>query len=292
MNDKEKVKIATRVSVVSILLNIFLCLSKITAGLIGKSTAIIADGIHSMSDVFSTIIVIIGIKLSTKPADKEHPYGHEKLEPITAKLLSAILFLTGIFICKSSITTIITKNYMIPSKITAYIALLSVVLKEWMYLYTMKNAKIINSTSLKADAFHHKSDALSSITTLIGIIGSRLKYPILDPIASLFLCIFIFNISIKIYKSSIKQLIDHCADSETLDLIEKKTLSIPGVKRLDDLKTRMHGSKLYVDIEISVDKDLSTEKAHFIAEKVHNEIELCDVDIIHCMVHVNPYYYD
>lgn len=232
---------------------------------------------------------MIGLKISSKPADKDHPYGHEKLEPIVSKILATLLFLTGIFIGLNSIKIINSKNFSIPSKLTIYVALLSIITKEWMYRYTLKAAKKINSTALKADAWHHRSDAFSSIGTLVGIIGARLKYPILDPTASLVICLFIFKVSIDIYKDSINQLVDHAADDKTINLIKEEINSIKNVKKLDMLKTRVHGNKLYVDVEISVDNTLSLNKAHDIAELVHKKIELCNSDIIHCMVHVNPY---
>lgn len=289
MKNCERLKIGNKVSKTTIILNIILSGVKIFFGIVGKSSATIADGVHSLSDVLSTIAVMIGLKISSKPADKDHPYGHEKLEPIVSKILATLLFLTGIFIGLNSIKIINSKNFSIPSKLTIYVALLSIITKEWMYRYTLKAAKKINSTALKADAWHHRSDAFSSIGTLVGIIGARLKYPILDPIASLVICLFIFKVSIDIYKDSINQLVDHAADDKTINLIKEEINSIKNVKKLDMLKTRVHGNKLYVDVEISVDNTLSLNKAHDIAELVHKRIELCNSDIIHCMVHVNPY---
>ncbi len=183
---------------------------------------------------------------------------------------------------------IIIKDFSIPSKITIYVAILSIITKEWMYRYTLKAAKKINSTALEADAWHHRSDSFSSIGTLIGIIGARLKYPILDPIASLVICIFIIKVSIDIYKTSINQLVDHCADEKTIHMIIEQINSIKEVKRIDELKTRLHGSKLYVDVEIALDYSLSLRESHSIAEKVHDKIESSNNNIIHCMIHVNP----
>ncbi|MHB9924160.1 cation diffusion facilitator family transporter [Clostridium botulinum] len=289
MKNEERLKIGNKVSNITIVVNIILSFIKILFGIIGHSAATIADGIHSLSDVLSTIAVIIGLKISSKPADKDHPYGHEKLEAVTSKLLATMLFLTALFIGYSGIKVIINKDFSVPSKITIYVAILSIVTKEWMYGYTLKAAKKINSTALEADAWHHRSDSFSSIGTLIGIIGARLKYPILDPIASLVICIFIIKVSIDIYKNSINQLVDHCADEKTINMITEQIKSIKEVERIDELKTRLHGSKLYVDVEIALDYSLSLKKSHSIAEKVHDKIEASNNDIIHCMVHVNPY---
>ncbi|AJD27294.1 cation transporter [Clostridium botulinum] len=289
MKNEERLKIGNKVSNITIVVNIILSFIKILFGIIGHSAATIADGIHSLSDVLSTIAVIIGLKISSKPADKDHPYGHEKLEAVTSKLLATMLFLTALFIGYSGIKVIINKDFSVPSKITIYVAILSIVTKEWMYRYTLKAAKKINSTALEADAWHHRSDSFSSIGTLIGIVGARLKYPILDPIASLVICIFIIKVSIDIYKNSINQLVDHCADEKTINMITEQIKSIKEVERIDELKTRLHGSKLYVDVEIALDYSLSLKESHSIAEKVHDKIEASNNDIIHCMVHVNPY---
>ncbi|KEJ00660.1 cation diffusion facilitator family transporter [Clostridium botulinum A2B7 92] len=289
MKNEERLKIGNKVSNITIIVNIILSFIKVLFGIIGHSAATIADGIHSLSDVLSTIAVIIGLKISSKPADKDHPYGHEKLEAVTSKLLATMLFLTALFIGYSGIKVIINKDFSVPSKITIYVAILSIVTKEWMYRYTLKAAKKISSTALEADAWHHRSDSFSSIGTLIGIIGARLKYPILDPIASLVICIFIIKVSIDIYKNSINQLVDHCADEKTINMITEQIKSIKEVERIDELKTRLHGSKLYVDVEIALDYSLSLKESHSIAEKVHDKIEASNNDIIHCMVHVNPY---
>ncbi|WP_251859825.1 cation diffusion facilitator family transporter [Clostridium sp. Marseille-Q2269] len=289
MNTKERLKIGNKVSNITIIVNIILSFIKILFGIIGHSSATIADGIHSLSDVLSTIAVIIGLKISSKPADKDHPYGHERLEAITSKLLAGMLSLTALFIGYNGISIIINKNFSVPSKMTIYVAILSIITKEWMYRYTLKAANTINSTVLKADAWHHRSDAFSSIGTLIGIIGARLKYPILDPIASLIICVFIIKVSINIYKDAINQLVDHSADEKTIDMIENQIKSIKEVKRIDELKTRLHGSKLYVDVEIALDYSLSLKASHSIAQEVHDKIEASNNDIIHCMIHVNPY---
>lgn len=288
MNNKERRKVGNKISYITIIANVLLSFIKFIAGIIGKSNAMLADSIHSLSDVLTTIGVIIGLKFSSKPADKEHPYGHEKLESITSKLLAVVLCLTGIFIGYKAINTIIKGSYNIPGKIAVYAAIISIVVKEWMYRYTIKGAKLINSGSLEADAWHHRSDALSSIGSLVGILGARVKLPILDPIASLVICVLIIKMSFDIYKKAILGLIDRAADDEMIELIKKEIMSIQKVEHIDDLKTRIHGNSIYVDVEISVCEDLSFPKAHNISELVHKNIEKLDSRIIHCMVHVNP----
>ncbi|MGH4050788.1 MAG: cation diffusion facilitator family transporter [Clostridium sp.] len=288
MNNEKRFRIGLKVSKITIFVNIILSAVKLLAGIIGRSGAMIADGIHSLSDVLSTIAVMIGLKLAKEPADESHPYGHEKMEPVMAKILASILLITALLIGFNGIKSILNGTTVIPTRIALYAAILSIITKEWMYKYTLKGAKKIDSSALMADAWHHRSDAFSSIGTLIGIAGARMGYPILDPIASLVICIIISKVAINIYKQAINQLVDHCADANTIQNIKNKIEETIGVISLDELKTRVHGNRLYVDVEICVDKNLSVCQAHDIAERVHNTTESLDNRIKHCMVHVNP----
>lgn len=284
----ERLAAGVKVSRNTIIGNLILGIGKIICGIISSSTAIIADGMHSMSDVFTTIGVIVGLKLSSKEADEGHPYGHEKIENISSLFLSIMLFIVAVGIGYSGIRNIIINNYTIPGVLAIIAAVISIVVKEWMYHYTIKYAEKYNSQSLKADAWHHRSDSLSSIGALIGIIGARMGYPILDPLVAVIICIIIIKVSYDICKQSIVQLIDTSASNEVIEDIYKKILNIEGVIKIDCLKTRQHASKLYVDVDISVNPDVSVKEGHDIAAKVHSEIEK-NKDIKHCMVHVNPY---
>lgn len=288
MNSEERFKIGIKISKITIIVNILLSAIKLFAGIIGRSGAMIADSIHSLSDVLSTIAVMVGLKLAKQPADEEHPYGHEKMEPIMAKILASILLITAMLIGFNGIKSIINGSTVIPAKIAMYAAILSIIVKEWMYRYTVKGAKKIDSTALMADAWHHRSDAFSSIGTLIGITGARMGFPILDPIASLVICVLITKVAIDIYKQAIDQLVDHCADAKTIENIKNEIEKTNGVISIDELKTRISANRLYVDVEICVNSDLSVCEGHEIAETVHNTIENLDNRIKHCMVHVNP----
>jgi cation diffusion facilitator family transporter len=289
VDNEKRFEIGNRISKVTIAVNVVLTIIKLIIGIIARSSAMIADAIHSLSDVLSTIAVIIGLKLSKKDEDEHHPYGHEKIEPIMAKLLATILFITAGAIGYTGIKTIIHRDFSTPGTIAVYGAILSIVVKEWMYQYTVKGAKQIESTVLLADAWHHRSDAFSSIGALIGIAGAIMGYPALDPLASLVICILIGKVAIDIYWQAIKQLIDHAVDAETTESIRQDILNTEGVIQIDDLKTRIHANKLYVDVECSVDKNLSFAAAHEIAEQIHDTIERNQKNVKHCMVHVNPY---
>lgn len=283
--------IAYRVSIVSIIWNVILSIFKLIAGIIGNSKAMISDSIHSLSDVISTIVVIIGIYVSRKKPDKKHPYGHERFECLSATVLSFFLSITGFFIGYSGIKDLINKNYNDNNitMIALVAAIVSIVVKEWMYHYTLKAAKKINSDALKADAWHHRSDALSSIGALVGIAGSMLGFKILDPIASIIISLCIIKAAYDILKDSIDKMMDVSVPLE----LEKEILNIVNkehqVKKIDSLKTRLFGSKIYIDLEIAVDANMNLEKAHGIAHQVHDKIEDQIKECKHCMVHVNPY---
>ncbi|CAF30200.1 cation diffusion facilitator family transporter [Methanococcus maripaludis] len=289
MEVSERIIIGNKISKITIIANIALSILKILAGVFGKSSALIADGMHSFSDILSTVVVMLGLKLSEKPADESHPYGHERIEPALTKILAVILLVTALMIFYCGLTTIIGGNYQIPGNITIIAALISIFTKEWMYKYTKKGAEQIESSALLADAWHHRSDAFSSVGTLIGVVGAKLGYPILDPIASIVISLFIAKMAFEIYFKALNQLLDRAADSKTIEEIKKIILSVDGVLEIDVLKTRIHSNKIYVDVEISVDKDLSLIEAHNISENVHSQIESKLKRVKHCMVHVNPY---
>ncbi len=283
-----RIKIAKKITLVSIVGNIILSIVKIIAGLIGKSNAMIADGVHSISDVVTSIIAYYGVKISSKEDDKEHQYGHEKFELVASKILAIILMITGILIAYKSIGIILNEDYIQPRVIAIYAAILSIIFKEWMYRYTIKGALLIDSAGLKADAWHHRSDSLSSVAALIGIVGAINGILILEPIASILIAGFIIKIGIEIYIESVKGMIDTAASDEVVKEIRETVFKIKGVINIDLLKTRKHSSKIYVDIEIGVDGNLKLFDSHKIAQEVHDEVEKNIKNVKHCMVHVNP----
>lgn len=290
--DNEFSKTAYRVSVISILVNIFLSLTKLFVGVFSHSAALISDAVHSASDVFSTFIVIIGVKLSAKANDEDHQYGHERLESIAALILASVLAVTGLGIGVSGVSVVLKGDYqslMIPGKLALFAAALSIAIKEWMFWYTRKYAKKINSDALMADAWHHRSDALSSVGSFAGILGAILGVRILDPIASLVICLLILKAAFDIYKDAVSKLTDRAADKETTQRIRKLIIGCEGVKNIDELKTRLFGTKIYVDVEISVNGSVPLSSAHMVAQAVHDKIEKNLPEVKHCMVHVNPY---
>jgi cation diffusion facilitator family transporter len=290
--DKSPQKLAMHVSSVSIVVNVVLSLFKLFAGIIAHSGAMISDAIHSASDVISTVVVMIGVHLSGKQSDKEHQYGHERLECVSSIVLAGLLLATGIGIGISGAEKIMAgtsgKDLMMPGRLALIAAVISLVVKEWMFWYTRGAAKKINSGALMADAWHHRSDALSSVGAFAGILGARLGYPILDPIASVVICLFIAKAAIDIFQDAINKMVDRSCDEKTEEEIRREVAKVPGVVRVDRIKTRLFGSKIYVDIEIAVDGEMLLKDAHAIAEEAHRQVERSFADVKHCMVHVNP----
>lgn len=287
---KNNEKIAIRVSVISIILNCLLTLIKFISGVISKSSAMISDSVHSLSDVLSTFVVIIGVKISNKKADSDHPYGHERIECVSAIILSGMLFIIGALIGINGIKNVTnSSNLVMPGVLALIASIISIISKEAMYQYTIRVSKKINSAALKADAWHHRSDALSSIGSFIGILGSRLGFKIFDPLASVIISLCIIKVSIDIFKDAIDKMVDKSCDKEVIDKVISVIEKNESVKNIDDIKTRQFGNKAYVDVEISVDENLLLKDAHKIAEEIHNSVEN-EINIVkHCMVHVNPY---
>lgn len=289
--DEEVHFIVHRVSMITIFENILLSVFKLFAGFVANSSAMISDAIHSASDVFSTIIVIIGIRIASKEPDKHHPYGHERLECVAAIILSMVLFITGLGIGIQAVSDIVSGNYIeleIPGMLALVAAIVSIITKEVMFWYTRHYAKKIDSAALMADAWHHRSDALSSIGALIGIGGARLGFPIMDSIASFVIFGFIMKAAYDIFKDAIDKMVDHSCDEEMEDAFCQCIMRTKKVLGIDLLRTRIFGNKIYVDIEIVVDGSYTLQEAHNIAEEVHNNIEKNFPKVKHIMVHVNP----
>ena len=272
--------------------NALLSVFKLIAGILGSSMALISDAVHSASDVFSTFIVLIGVKISSKKADKRHPFGHERFECVAAIILAAVLFATGAGIGYSGVENIVSGAYKeleIPKLIALIAAALSIVVKEGMFWYTIIAAKRVNSTALKADAWHHRSDALSSIGSLVGVVGAMCGVPVLDSVACLVICAMIIFAAVKIFIDAVKKMTDEACDERTENEIKEFISSCDGVKRIDLLMTRLFGNRIYVIVEIACDGSLSLYEAHEIAETLHKGIEENFPLVKHITVHVNPY---
>ena len=280
-----------KISFVSIIGNIVLCAFKMFAGIAGKSGAMVSDAVHSLSDVLTTFIAVLGVRMSRKGADKTHPYGHERLECIASLVLSLILLMTGLGIGKVGLQNIMSGDYehlAVPGAIALVAAVVSVAAKEAMYWYTRYYAKLINSAAFMADAWHHRSDALSSVGSLLGIGGAMLGFPVLDAVASVVICLFILKVSFDILQDALKKMLDTSCGDEYETRLAEYILKQKDVVSIDLLHTRMFGNKVYVDLEIGVDGNKTFREAHAVAENVHKNVEREFPNTKHIMIHVNP----
>ncbi len=282
--------IGVKVSFLTIIINFLLFVLKLVVGLFAHSKAIVSDAFHSLSDVISTIIVIIGLVISNKEADSGHPYGHEKIESIFAIILSFILLLSGLSIGYIGLSDIMSnKELVIPGSSALVVAVISILVKEGMFHYTMHTAKKINSSSMKADAWHHRSDALSSVASFVSVGLAKLGYPIFDPICSLLIAILIVKTAIEIFIDATNRMVDKACDDDLKEQIEKTILEGHPDIKINDFKTRMFGSRCYIDVEIAMNGDISLKESNAIAVSIHNKVENKFSIIKHCNIHVIPF---
>ena len=282
---------AIRASFTTIACDIVLVAFKVFAGIFGQSIAILADAAHSLSDMFTTVIVIIGVKFANRKSDREHPYGHERFESVAAIILSLTLFTTGMGIGWIGIERVLAGSYgeaSVPGLIALAAAVATIVVKEGMYRYKSAVAKKIDSSALMADAWHHRSDSLSSIGSFAGILGARLGFPILDPLAAVVICLFILKVAIDVFCDAVGRMVDKACDEETENRMRKNILAQKSVVCIDVFKTRLFGDRIYVDVEIGVDGAKTLNEAHDIAQRVHDAVEAEFPKVKHCTVHVNP----
>lgn len=284
-------KTVMRISTISIVINLFLSVGKLLAGILARSGAMVSDAVHSASDVFSTMIVMVGVHLSEKKADAEHPYGHERMECVAALLLAVVLAMTGGGIGINGVKNIALGSHgglAVPGRLAIAAAVLSIAVKEWMYHYTVRAARKIRSAALKADAWHHRSDALSSVGALVGILFARLGYPVMDSVASVVICLFILKAAYDIFRDAVDKMVDHACDPGIIDQMRETIIGTEQVQGVRWMKSRLFGSRIYLDVAIEVAGDMSLAAAHEVASVVHHRIEREYPDVKHCMVHVDP----
>ncbi|MDO4622777.1 MAG: cation diffusion facilitator family transporter [Eubacteriales bacterium] len=289
MNKKQIVNKLSRIGIGG---NILLSIFKLLAGILGHSGAMVSDAVHSLSDVFATLVAWIGTVLSEKHPDSDHPYGHERFECVASMILGGLLAVTGAGIGYAGLQNVLNgayKELQIPTLLPLAAAGISIAVKEAMYHYTMYYAKKLNSDVFKADAWHHRSDALSSVGSFVGIAAARFGFPIMDSIASIVICIFILKVAYDVFKDALDKMIDKSCDSAFTQSVHDFIADQNGVLRIDLLQTRLFGSKVYMDVEISAAGESSLVQAHEIAEQVHHGIEKNFPQVKHVMVHVNPY---
>lgn len=283
--------IIRQVSLVSIIGNIVLTVFKLFAGIVGHSSAMVSDSVHSLSDVVSTLIAFWGVRMSKKAADKSHPYGHERIECVASLVLGLLLLATGVGIGKVGLQTILSGEYdtlAVPGAIALAAAVVSIALKEAMFWYTRHYAKLLNSAAFMADAWHHRSDAFSSIGSLLGIGGAMLGFPVLDSVASVVICLCILKVAYDILKDALTKMLDTSCGEDYERQLREYIAAQEDVIRVDVLRSRMFGNRVYVDLEIEMDGDKTLRESHAVAERIHDNVETDFPNVKHIMIHVNP----
>lgn len=279
---------ANKVLIFVIVTNILLVVVKLWAGYLSSSKALIADGLHSASDVVATTGVLIGLIVARKPRDDAHQYGHEKIETIVTFLLAIILIYTGFQIGMSSVVAIVRREAITPTRFALYTAFASIVLKEFQYHITMRVGKKINSSALIADAWHHRSDALSSVAAWFGILGARMGFYFLDPLAGVTVSVIVMKVGFNIFKSCFHELIDVSIHPRDLEKVRKLILKQEHIQYINDIRSRKHGSKVYIDVKVCVNPYLEVYKGHEVAEEVEKIIKSEVVNVKDVVVHLDP----
>ncbi len=296
LTDTVREKKAARVTWVGFFINLVLSAAKIAAGVVGRSSAMIADGIHSLSDFVTDFIVIVFIKISSKNEDSDHPYGHGKYETFATMLISFALFIVAIGIFYSGSVKIyeVLNGRVIerPTYLALVMAAVSIVVKEGLYWYTIIVGRKINSPAVIANGWHHRSDAFSSIGTLIGISGAMFlgeRWRILDPITSVIVGLFIVGVAYKLARPSIQELLEGSLPKEVEQNIAEKIQQTPGVIAFHHLRTRKNGNIFIIDMHIKVDPASSIVEAHDIATHVENRLKAAFGRRTRVNIHIEPY---
>ena len=284
----ERQKKIRSITLWGILLNIFLVALKLVSGSFIRSSALIADGVHSLSDLATDFVVLIGTRLSSRPADKTHPYGHGKLEAIASILIALVLLVISFGLIWSAGISIYQHKQNYPGYMILVVAFVSVVFKEILFYTTRKVSRITQSTVLYANAWHHRSDSLSSFAVLIGGAASLLGWGLADQVATIVVGFMIIGVAGKILFDSLIELSEHSADSESVQKIENVLSKEADISSWHALRTRKLGAELFVDVHLLVDPALSVQKSHDISIKIEGKIKKELSKPSNILVHIEP----
>ena len=285
----EHAKVVARLSAVGVGGNVLLAVFKFVAGILGNSMALVSDAVHSSSDVLATAVAYAGDRIARREADEKHPYGHERFEQLAAAILSLILAGVGLGIGYAGVESLVHGGAdEMPGVLALVAAGVSIVVKEAMFWYTRRGAKRINSDVFMADAWHHRTDALSSVAALIGVGATMLGFPLGDSIASIIICLFILKVAWDVGREAVGKLVDESGGRELNEAIARCVVQCGHVNHIDSLYTRRFGSLYYADIEVAMDGSLTLAEAHKHAEEIHERIERECPQVKHATVHINP----
>jgi len=278
-----------KITLIGALTNLFLAVIKIVFGYISQSQALIADGIHSLSDLISDGLVLIAAKHTSRAADANHPYGHGRIETVITVILGLLLIMVACGLAIDAVQRIMTPGALLhPSFLAIIVAMISITANECLYHYTIRVADKFRSNILRANAWHHRSDAISSVIVLIGVSGTMLGIEYLDALAAIGVAIMIIKIGWDFSVRSIRELVDTGLEPDTVETINKAILKVDGVKQLHSLRSRRMGGDALVDVHILVPPKLSVSEGHFIGEKVREQLIKQVDEVTDVMVHIDP----
>ncbi len=290
---QEQLGAERRVTILGMVINILLALGKVSAGVIGNSSAIIADGLHSFSDLASDIPVLWGITAAKRPPDADHHYGHFHYESIVALFVGILLFAAALYIAISAVITLSHRDNGIRNWLPFYLALVSIVLKELLYWLTRAVGNRYHNQAIIANAWHHRTDAFSSIAAALGIAGALIggeRWAFLDHLTAVLLSAFLLYVGIRIIRDAVHNLSDRAPDPGTLNELHNTISAIPGVISYHAFRARASGAgkKIAIDIHIQVDPNISVSAGHDIATRVERQIQLANPDVTSTVVHIEP----
>lgn len=284
----ERQKAIRNVTFWGVAVNAFLIILKLVSGIAIKSSALIADSVHSISDLSTDFLVLVGTHLSSKPPDKTHPYGHRKLETIASQLIASILFVVSVGLLWSAGASLYYHRQNYPGYMMLMVAAAAVVVKEVVFFATRKVARITGSTVLYANAWHHRSDSLSSMAVLIGGIASLLGWGYADQAATVVVAFMIIGVAGKIFSDGIIELSEHSADRKSIRKVEKVLSEETEISGWHALRTRKLGGELFADVHILVDPGLSVSRGHEICEKIEEKIKKELSRPVNVLIHIEP----
>lgn len=288
MDDNTRIVLGKKASNIALVINIFLMLAKAIVGYTAKSTAITADAFNNGTDIIATLAVFGGLRVAYLPPDENHHYGHAKAEPIVSKIVALVVMSAGFMIAWDSVHQILSGKSDIPGLLAIYISIVSIIIKYSLFRYTNGIGRKIESASIIADSYNHRSDVLASIAAIAGVTGARLGFPILDPAAGLVVSVIIFRTGFLVYLDAINALMDTAPPKETVNEIKSAALKTPGVIRINQVKARKQGPRLIIDLKLCVNGNLTVEEGHRIASNAKKNIIRNVANVQDVMIHVNP----
>ncbi|MEE9323783.1 MAG: cation diffusion facilitator family transporter [Candidatus Aenigmarchaeota archaeon] len=288
MNLSERYRKARTGVIVGIFGNLFLGLLKLAAGIFGNSLAVIADSLHSLSDMLTSVVVWISLRIGKKPPDKYHPYGHGDAEPIAGLIVAISLGVIGFEFIRESAMEILTGKVYTPGTIAIIVVVFSIIFKYWMAFFVMKIGKETRSPALIADACHHKSDFYTSIAVLVGVVGAGMGFSVLDPLAGIVVSLWIIKIGFDLGKRNIHSLMGEAPSEEMLSEIKGITSEIKGVKNVHNVKVHYVGPHAFVTMHVNMDKKMKLSEAHGIATRIEDELKKKIETVSSAVVHPEP----